>query len=92
MTSTHTDEEIQAQWDRAARALEKRLRPYMQDLIRADFARQFIRDMATQGFRPPLRPPRPQQTAAPPSGTRLPAEYLAAKAATLGHADQEGTC
>lgn len=56
--STQTDADIQEQWDRAARALEQRLRPYMQDLIRWDFARQFVHDMATQGFRPPLRPPK----------------------------------
>ncbi len=58
MTSTHTDEEIQAQWDRAARALEMRLRPYVQDLLRWDLAQTFMRDLAEQGFRPPLRPPK----------------------------------
>ncbi len=54
----HADPDIQEQWDRAARALDKWLRPYVQDQIRWDLARGFVYSMAEQGFRPPLRPPK----------------------------------
>lgn len=59
----HVDPEIEAQWIRAARELDRRLGPYVQDHVRWPLALQFIRDLATEGFRPPLRPPRPAITA-----------------------------
>ncbi len=90
-TSTQTDDEIQAQWARAADALEKRLRPYMQDLIRGDFARQFIHDLAEQGFRPPLRPPK-RAGVVDPESARVAAARGAELARRLTFTREEGAC
>lgn len=53
------DEDLQHQLDRAARALEARLRPWVDGLM-ADlpgFCREFIEDMHAQGWWPHPRPP-----------------------------------
>ncbi|MDF5758584.1 hypothetical protein [Spongiactinospora sp. TRM90649] len=57
--SGHTDPEIDAAWQRAAKELSRRLAPYVQDHVRWPLALAFIKAMASEGFRPPLRPPRP---------------------------------
>jgi hypothetical protein len=83
--TNHVDPEIEAEWDRAAKALERRLRPYVQDLLRWDLARDFIRTLAAEGFRPPLRPPRP---ARPTGAAAAPTPaWRAAKAAIASKAD-----
>jgi hypothetical protein len=84
--TNHVDPEIEAQWDRAAKELARRLRPYVQDVVCWDLARAFIRDMSAAGFRPPLRPHRP----APPPGAGSGPNSLwrTAKAAIKGKADE----
>lgn len=52
----HTDPDIQAEYNKAIDELEKRIRPYMQDHLVHDLAREFIADMSAHGWRPPLRP------------------------------------
>lgn len=55
----HVDPEIQAQWDRAERALARRLSVHMVEHTANTVAARFMRDMKREGFKPPLRPANP---------------------------------
>lgn len=86
----HVDPDIQEHWDRAARELEKRLRPHMVDHTAWPLAHQFVMDMAAQGFRPPLRPPKPPPPRIDPGEQRAAYQRgLAAARDQLQHRDGE---
>lgn len=54
---THTDPDIQAEWDAARHQLAALLRPWVQEHAIPALVDQFVTGhMAARGWRPPLRP------------------------------------
>ena len=76
-----SDVEVEAAENRAITELERRLRPIVTIQDPRAFAEQYIRDMRTEGWRPPLREtPGWKQHAAQP-GSEPNQEWKAARAA-----------
>lgn len=64
--TAQADPAIEAMWLRATHELAGRLRPWVQEHKAWEIARDFVRDLSAEGFRPPLRPPRPPLQQADP--------------------------
>lgn len=91
--SVHSDPEIQAEWEYAAAALARIVRPYMQEAFVGDVVERFMRGLRARGWKPPLKPRElPQPPPADPAATAaLGAQRVREELdAALGRPDQEG--